>query len=276
MTKIKFETNLSLTNLNGVPWLFDKKYFDDIPNKPGVYIVGVKIKVNGQGENFCPLYVGIRDDLNSRIKAHWKPNGYLNGKKELFDLSIDINKIYSDINLYNKCWMNSTKSNDNKILLPERIKTLLWFNSPLFFDKYLDLLIGSSQYRDSKDWHNGTLNKDLPDLAKRFSNKQNQIKHLIDKISNTKSIICSKYFYAFYEHKVDESYKEIKPKLELIEAATKLALEKINIHTYGHTSGNGKKLNLVSSENITIDLSNLKEDLIKIGTHSYRELKIKI
>ena len=96
MTSIKFITNLPLNTENNTPWLFDKKHLDDIPDKPGVYIAGVKIQVNGQGEKFCPLYVGIRKELNKRIKEHWVPNGYLNGKKELFDLTIDINKVYID------------------------------------------------------------------------------------------------------------------------------------------------------------------------------------
>ncbi len=65
MATIEFTTNLPLSRnpICPKPWQFDPKYFDSIPDEAGVYIVGVKINVDGQGEKFCPLYVGIKNNI---------------------------------------------------------------------------------------------------------------------------------------------------------------------------------------------------------------------
>ena len=78
--------------------------FSNVPNVPGVYIVGVKIEVKGQGEKFCPLYVGIRNNLQNRMREHQGnciSGGYLNTVKDLFDIKQPIDHVYSDIEIFN-------------------------------------------------------------------------------------------------------------------------------------------------------------------------------
>lgn len=264
MKTIKFRSNLPISQSIKAAWKFGDHHFKDIPNTPGIYIVGVKIFVSGQGEVFCPLYVGIRNNLNSRIKAHWKVKGYLNGQKELFDLKMSMNKVYKEIELYNEIWMNSQKKVTDKLALAKKLKTLIWFNSPLFFDRYLGLSNGTSSYVDSKYWHQGTLEKDLPFLKKNYPNFGKEIDELTNRIVETKKIISEQYYYVFHEFIATDDYKSIKPELELIEAATKKELESRGLFTYGHVSGAGAKSSIDFSKEYKIDLSEIESILLKL------------
>jgi hypothetical protein len=166
-------------------------------------------------------------------------------KKELFDLTINMNKVYRDIENYNTHWIYASKTIESKSALSKKIKSLIWFNSPLFFDAYLGLPIGSSQYRDSKDWYRGTLENDLTSLESKFPDKTGAIQQMKHKILQTKELISDNYFYAYYEHAFIGDYKDQVAELQGIEAATKLALEHLDIHTYGHISGSAKKVMLI-------------------------------
>jgi len=268
MATIKFESNLLQLQNIPKPWVFNPSYFEKVPKSPGVYIVGVKIPVNGQGEKFCPLYVGIRDNIKNRIKAHHKYNGYLNGKKELFDLNKPIEIIYSEIKKYNSIWMNSNKNSSDKLKLHGYLPNLIWFNNSSFFDNYLQLPIGTSQYRDNHDWHNGSLIKDLPLLSVK---KQKETRNLINKINNTKKMIFDRFYYAYYVYETSNEYKTIKPNLEEIEAATKFALTTLNIHTTGEVSGKGKSIFRIlqskssSKSNFNIDLSCIQNEIVNLS-----------
>lgn len=264
MKTIKFRSNLPFSQSNKAGWKFEDHYIRDIPKTPGIYIVGVKIFVSGQGEVFCPLYVGIRNNLQSRIKAHWKLNGYLNGKKELFDLKKSMKEVYKEIELYNKIWINSQKKSNDKMALGKKLNTLIWFNSAVFFDSLLDLPIGSSSYVDSKYWHQGTLDKDLPLLKNNFPNSVKKIDQLTNRIVETKKTISEQYYYVFHEFIATDDYKSIKPELELIEAATKKELENRGLFTYGHVSGAGAKSTVDFSKEYRIDLSEIESSLIKL------------
>lgn len=265
MKTITFSSNLPMNgNSNNSKWNFDPTNFKGIPKSAGVYIVGIKKQVPGQGEVFCPLYVGIRDNLQSRIKGHWKLNGYLNGKKELFDLTLNMNNVYRDVENYNLKWINASKTIESKLAL-SKIDSLIWFNSPLFFDSYLGLPIGSSQYRDSNDWHKGTLDNDLTILGSKFPKKTKAIQQLKQKIVQTKELISENYFYAYYEHAFIGDYRDEVAELQRIEAATKFALEHHGIHTYGHISGSAKKSNADFSKDYLIDFSNISSCLFQSG-----------
>lgn len=300
MATIKFTTNLHPFQ-NGGAWQFHPNFFEGkdangndvcnpVPNEAGVYIVGVKIPVsdppqfdeNGKqlnapkNEKFCPLYVGIRDNLKSRIKSHQKYNGYLNGKKELFDLSQPIKQIYQEILLLNYVWMKSKKKNADKNWLNKYMPNLIWFNSNIFFNEYLGLSNPPlSTYVDNQYWHRGSLSIDLPNLPN--SNL------LIDKINNTKKIIFENFYYAYYEFepkkiKLQENADyntQIKPTLEKIESATKWKLMRVlNIPTYADIHGAGKKiwkdLDQGQYVDIDIDLTDIKNVLVNMTGQPFK------
>lgn len=219
--------------------------FDKIPNTPGVYIVGVKLSVDGK-ETFCPLYVGIREFLRDRIKAHYKNGGYLNGKKELFNLSASIHSIYNDIAQWNILWgglKRGQKTNTAKLNLYNKLKHLIWFNNDLFFSTKLEVNIGDVLFKDGKSNHDFTTNIDLHQLQIKYPNNM-KISNLGNEISQTKKIINHNFYFAYYEYPINgENYKNIKGQVEILEAATKFILEnQFKIYTYGHTSGNGTKI----------------------------------
>ncbi|MFQ3579980.1 MAG: hypothetical protein SNJ71_07575 [Bacteroidales bacterium] len=302
MATIKFTTNLPLNSDPNwsKPWLFDPKYFDSIPDKPGVYIVGVKIPVsdppqlfdssgnpikNSEAvEKFCPLYVGIKKNIRERLIDHHNWNGYLNGKKELFDLEQSICNVYEDIFLWNKHWDKESKHSNINVkteLYSEIAKennTLIWFPHESFFNHYLKL--SQSQYVEHTG-HFGSVGdgKDLDTIKTKESS------NLKEKIITIKKIIFNQYWYAYVKlddivqqvlkdenHKlfsIAKSYNETKyygngnvkgegRKLcENFESLTKeLLSKKLNIHTYA-TSGNCHGF-------FQIDLTDIKDDLVNM------------
>lgn len=251
----------------------NKSDFAKIPDSPGIYIVGVKIVINGK-ETFCPLYVGIRDSLRSRIKAHYKNGGYLNGKKELFDLSASIHSIYNDIKQWNDNWGNlkrGQKNNTTKLTLYNELKNLVWFNNNMFFSNKLGVIIADVLFQDGNSNHDFTLNVDLPQLQNKYPNNK-KISDLGNKILQTKKIINHNFYFVYHEFKNNNAnYKQNKGQLEIIESATKFLLEsQFGIFTYGHTSGNGTKVynNLKSTSPTPIglhfNLSNIQNELINL------------
>jgi hypothetical protein len=255
----------------------DPSDFDKIPNTPGVYIVGVKLSVDGK-ETFCPLYVGIRDSLRNRIKAHYKNGGYLNGQKELFDLSACIHSIYNDIAQWNILWGGleiGKKTNTAKLNLYNKLKHLIWFNNNLFFSTKLGVNIVDVLFKDGESKHDFTTNIDLPQLQIKYPNNM-KISGLGNEISQTKKIINHNFYFAYYEYPINgENYKNSKGQVEILEAATKFLLEKeFKIYTYGHTSGNGTKIynNLKSPPHSLIGLN---FDFIKLKDFLYDKLTTK-
>ena len=281
MTSIKFITNLPLNTENNTPWLFDKKHLDDIPDKPGVYIVGVKIQVNGQGEKFCPLYVGIMDNLRTKIKGHWDTNnkitatGELNSFKEIFDLSCDITLIYKQMKLYDE----KNEGKKSHAFLFNSIKNLVWFNNQHFFNNYLKLTKSNSTYSDGKG-HTDSIKAggDLDRIATKASS------HLKKRICDVKEIYTNKYFYVYsqlkditqeivkdsknplYSESIEYNKNEIyklkrkngpgKTISESVEHATKEALKLIGIYTTA-------KSNSVLYP-MEIDLSDIQNDLVNL------------
>ncbi len=149
METIKFTSPL-IKYASKNPWYFDEKYFDDIPPIPGVYIVGVKIPVIGQEEKFCPLYVGISNNLQSRLKEHHnnkiitKTGGYLNSRKDLFDIVNEpIQNVYSDIEIFNQFKNNKNLYDPYNLSSFDAVKinhnSLIWYPDAHFFDNYLNV-----------------------------------------------------------------------------------------------------------------------------------------
>jgi len=315
MATIKFVTNLHPFQ-NGREWQFHPNFFEGkdangndvcdnngniisfpVPNEPGVYIVGVKIPVseppqydeNGNKldkavERFCPLYVGIKKNIRERLIDHHNWNGYLNGKKELFDLEQSICNVYDDIFLWNIHWDKVSNHSNIKVKtnlyskIANKNNTLIWFPHKSFFNHYLKL--SQSQYVEHTG-HFGSVGegKDLDTINTSESMR------LKGKIIEIKKMIFNQYWYAYVtlddivqqvlndkEHKLyseAERYNKTKfygkgnvkgegRKLcENVESLTKELLSgKLKIHTYA-TSGNCHGF-------FQIDLTDIKDDLVNM------------
>lgn len=232
MATIKFTTNLHGFQ-NGGEWNFHPNFFEGkdqngkqvtkpVPNEPGVYIVGVKIPVNDppqyddkgklletpHNEKFCPLYVGVQDNLSTKIRGHRNPNnkrtytGEVNSFKELWNINLEPKIFYRGIEIWNDKWRYSRS---NKVNDPNRINQLnvfikevkdsaenclIWFPNSAFFDFYLS--INSSNYEENSG-HNGSvgLNRDLDTIGTIDAQS------LKDLINGVKSKIENNFWYAF-------------------------------------------------------------------------------
>lgn len=213
MPTINFTTNL-LPFQNRNSWAFHPNFFEGkdkngnqitnpVPNGPGVYIVGVKIPVQGQGEKFCPLYVGIQKNLRTKIEGHRNPanrdtrTGELNSFKEIFDLcNFDIRTIYNEMCTYDQ--LNKGKRSHLKLF--QNLNTLIWFNNSTFFN--YKLLVNNSVYI-SGSGHKTSINTG-GDLDLIGSKKSLVLKN---KIINVKSLYSQYYYYCYCE--LDQIVKSV-------------------------------------------------------------------
>ncbi len=213
---------------------------------------------------------------------HHNWNGYLNGKKELFDLKQNIEKVYGDIFLWNQYW--DKKKNHSNIKVKNKLyyeiaknnNTMIWFPHESFFNFYLP---GARSIYVEHTGHFGSIGKDK-DLDTINTHGSKKLKELI---TNTKGIIFNKFWYAFASLK--NIVKEVKKNkdhqlfgiaekctqtnfygkgnvkgrrlCENVESKTKeLLSHKLNIHTYA-TSGS-------SYGDFKIDLTKIKDDLVNM------------
>jgi hypothetical protein len=309
MTKIEFTTNLpkSVDDNCPNPWKFEPKYFDTIPKEPGVYIVGVKITVNdpqqfdengkiikGKVEKFCPLYVGIRNNLKSRITAHRKKDsssGELNTNKELFDLDIigNANKLYESIknllsmrdSITNKHTPNGNTPTSNFPILCEKCaqelvmfhklkkdkNLLIWFPNPAFFEIIVNSKFFKSKYKYHDSGKSGNYNHKTSLSGDLKHTKCHPLK---DRIVETKKIIENKYWYA-YASKQNNPHVDFNDNslLQQIEAATKWKLmHNHSVPTYAGINGSGfpiwDKLKNNGNVDIEINLFDIKNDLVNM------------
>lgn len=230
-----------------------KHFFNPLTDKKGVYIIGVKLE-----NKFCPLYVGEAGrSIFERIKTHhWRyggGNGGMNSEQELFNLKGAINKVYEDIEVWNTEWdsLNSNSKKNKKINLFNKIKnknnTLIWFNCNTFFDHYLGLT-SISKYEEEYRGHDSSIYYDLQEINKTYP--KNGVQNLIDNIKETKEIIHNNFYYMYWEQENNLELKDV-------EAATKKALEKLNIFTHSHAN---KKI----KNKYMIDLSCIGNDMISL------------
>ncbi len=187
-----------LKSIKGQIWKFQEQFFNQIPEKSGVYIIGIKSKsYSDNSEKFYPMYVGETNNLRNRIESHYIGNsaGTMNGNKEIFDLSEGkLDLLYNSINELN---LNRPKSQHVKAkvksssfpvscrkCIGERQlfngglssdNTLLWFPNPDFFNfkvsngwksvlffHDMDYMHSYSMLRDlSRSVESGTLNSAL-------------------------------------------------------------------------------------------------------------------
>jgi len=102
----------------------------------GIYIYGIKVEIEGIGNKFVPMYVGI-GNLRTRLQYHYNQNGTIeNSKKELFHIrhKMSINEIemlYKDMNYYNN--FENVNGKNIYIRLLANIKSLIWYRFRPFF-----------------------------------------------------------------------------------------------------------------------------------------------
>jgi hypothetical protein len=284
MATIKFTTNL--ISSSSKPWKFNPNELNAIPNKPGVYIVGVKIDINGQGEKFCPLIVGQSTNLKNRITGHRDPDntstsrGELNSFKEIFNFEVlhkNPSNFYEDIKIWDEGWISKhhKKRTDLKILC-ESIKlnhnSLIWFPNPIFYDVYFGVA-SNININVALNRHNATIQKrnNLTDISSQNA------KDLINKINKARTQINDNYFIAYAysnsEMNEDVDFKNVVLREE-IESATKWKLlNHLKISTYAGINGAGKniwsKLETGQNINLDLDLSAIQNDLVNLGGHTF-------
>jgi len=275
MANYSLTTNLPI----GVsPWLFDANYLKKLPKVPGVYVYGIKVNINGI-DKFMPLYVGIRNDIKSRLTYHYEQNGILgNGRKELFDIlsihsTADAIRISNDIGVYNSL------SGLNPLRIG--ISSLIWFGNPIFFDLKLKLPAGTSKFR-SGEGHQSSV-KIGGDLDLIGTNNSANLK---SQIQGVKNLYTDKFYHAFitldsivaeilkdsqhpqFENAVNYNKNKQytinrkngpgKDLCELIENTLKNRLSNISINTSAKSTG--KMLPIAD----TFDLSFIQNDLINL------------
>jgi hypothetical protein len=275
MTNYSLMTNLPI----GVsPCIFDANFLKTLPKVPGVYVYGVKVNINGT-DKFMPLYVGIRNDIKSRLTYHYKQNGIQgNGKKELFDIASihsqnDVTRIFNDMRFYD------SKSGLDPLRIG--IPSLVWFNNSVYFDSKLKLPEGTSKYRPDQG-HQSSI-KIGGDLDLIGTNNSANLKH---QILGVKKLYTNKFYYAYItldsiiaEILKDSNHPQFEVALnynknkqyainrkngpgkdlcELIENTLKNRLNSIGIHTSAKSTG--KMLPITDM----FDLSYIQNDLINL------------
>lgn len=234
---------------------------DHIPLAPGVYIVGVKIKVSdydGNGvEKFCPMVVGQTTNLTKRIMEHRTPHrpppaapvgavADMNKGEELFDfINKPINVVYQGIHWWNLLHWNwvgightrhyapfvnsayapAIDQDIQKFVLYNHIKTfgnsMIYFTCPSFFDFYLNLAPGRFPPVNNHSMA-------IAALAGLGGRRAIALMNSINAIKNTMEFS----FYYSYAEQANWIGHYPAMTLDEAEAYTKSALESINIFTY--------------------------------------------
>lgn len=289
MASFKLHSNLPIGT--AAPWKIKPNHFNSIPKEePGIYVVGVKIPVLGQGEKICLLNVGIMKDISIKIKGHWDVNnnftatGELNSFKEIFDLiSKDISSIYLEIEKYNLSESVRKKKTLNIFYknIANDYSSLIWFNDNTFFDFILNLPAGKSTYKPGSG-HKASV-KPNGDLDIINTPESIALKHQIE---NVKQLYTNSFFYTYITldsviaeilndknhilfseaesykktrvYNIGKKYAPGKTICAYIENTLKSRLSTIGIHTSAKST---KKL-LPATD--TFDLSYIQNDLINL------------
>jgi hypothetical protein len=252
------------------------------PDEAGVYIFGFKIPINGI-EKFVPLYVGIAQNLRTRLWQHYceeRTGG--NSKWYVFDYA-SVKAVDDVVHLYNSMRIADSK----KRLNPTRFSPkLIWFNNSIFFDFKLGIS-GSSEYvSDSGVLASILTNGDLDQITiKNPLSRANDLKSII---VNSKSLFDKGFYFVYSCLSKDVSINEGHPLFEFfneymnelkymngrkngpgrnlaegIELATKSLLSRINIYT------SAKAVGIIHS--LEIDLEEVQIELVNVGGHSYND-----
>jgi hypothetical protein len=222
-----FDSNGNLIWPNGSN-PFNKSYLINIPNDPGVYVIGIKVN-----NTFYPCYIGETNSLKTRLSKHYKERSEINSdsRKEIFNLS-NISTHYKDyynaIEEYNNLWIfNSiTKGSRYKhnLYINKNIDDyLIYFQCSSHLNYKLNLDIKSSCWKDinHQDFYNSLLSL------------KNKAKSLLNSYITTKKCIEDN-FYFIYTSLPDTSQQQ----RQVIEAEVKFKLQgQLKIFTSGDVTG---------------------------------------
>jgi hypothetical protein len=286
MASFKLHSNLPIGT--PAPWIIKPDHFNSIPDEPGIYVVGVKIPVLGQGEKICLLNVGIMKDIRIKIKGHWDDNnnftatGELNSFKEIFDLiSKDISSIYLEMEKYNLSVRKKKTLNSFYKNIANDYPSLIWFNDNTFFDYILNLPAGKSTYKPGSG-HKGSV-KPNGDLDIINTPQSIALKHQIE---NVKQLYTDRFFYTYITldsviaeilndknhtlfneavsynktkcYNIGRNYGPGKTICACVENTLKSRLSTIGIHT------SAKSTNKMLPITDTFDLSFIQNDLVNL------------
>lgn len=240
-----------------------------LSDEAGVYILGVMHPL--QAEVFCPLYVGKilkrSGGLGKNIIRHYHSDrdGFFKGNS-LFDVNRNMTEVYSDIHTL---YYPHPRKHGNKLAkilhISNNHNTLLWFNSPEFYNT---IFKQPGLYSTN---HNSEVNRErqsemhLPNgghWSSMIAKAQNSNNPALEaSIRNTmhlydKALACMKSNFAF-------TYASISPTemnlmgtdLSIEEAITKIELDKYNLFTYSRARGLKSVKNYIPF--VTVDLSAL-------------------
>ncbi len=264
-------------------------YFGPIPARPygftnllngvnGVYIYGVKLTIEEQGEKFVPLYVGTsfnkKRGLRGRLITHYtslKSGG--NSLKELYDLSniITINDI---VNLYGHMLLYNGFANNNPLNAARlAIPSLIWFNNAAFFNIKLGLQppITSTYIPNTGQLNSLGANGDLQLIGTQAA------LNLEAEIIATKQIFTANFHFIYatlanIEQQVDLTYPNLPivnrrgaNVLARVEFATKIALQQVGINTTANAIAGNLPMNI----DLTGINNCIQNDLINVGGHNF-------
>jgi|GEM_PF-3151342 len=261
-------------------------------NQPGVYIWGVKDE-NGK---FCPLYIGIRKIIWSRIIEHYVKHSFMNSSTNgLFDL----NQLFQNpLNFYtttlfnfNEFWVSRrhTKANMERMLTaPINLKdSLVFFRSSRAMNRHCNLQdnlhpIHNLQHITAIAEYNALFNagyKCLGALAQRmiatkniiennfyfvyapFNGPDGIIQSILDDGSNPILVGLVEEYLRNGIFNIGNAYGAGGNIALRVETATKAALNKINLHTISKAAG--------ALYHFDIDLTAIQNGLINVGGYVY-------
>ncbi|MFM7016086.1 MAG: hypothetical protein ACKOX3_07150 [Bacteroidota bacterium] len=242
------------------------------PTTKGIYIYGLKLKVNGI-DKFVPFYVGISYGKDSTLLKRLYTDHYTKnktggkGKKELWDFTNpsstkQLSNIYSELFYYDYInnYRNVVGKNTKQFRRSEAyIKELLNFNYLLYFN--------NKNYFEMK---NGKAYKNYHETQREIDHWSSLIKYPGKKITRIKALFSTNFYYIYcpfedIEKQIPKNEIKVTTKelLERIELTTKLALKNINIHTTAAAKGNCIDLD--------IDFTNIQEHLVNMGSHPHNK-----
>lgn len=253
---------------------FDPSNEKHYPETKGIYINGLRLKINGIMK-FVPIYVGIAfdDSLRNRLyNHHYKKyktcgKGVGKGNKDIWDFSSvtslsDLFEIYAEMYYYD----NINNYNHGIIRTSEEyIRALLSLKHLLFFQNRNYFVMKAGRAFQNLDKSERELNH-CDAIAEGFDldGKLQRIKAVYDK--NFYCVFCPiEDILPQIEEKENKelfaSYTSLSAQLERIERAVKRALNIIGIHTTAKAEGEFLDMN--------IDLTNIQNELVNLGGHSY-------
>lgn len=263
--------------------------------QPGVYVWGIK----NQYGKFCLLYVGIRNDILRRINEHYNGNAFMGTStgvlfdlKNLYNNPVPIDFYNRVMFQFNQLWINGGGNEVQRKfgLYAALLNDIVYFQCSSFMNYYCNIPTQLAIWNNFN--HTGANNEYLINIPARFPDPAYagilaSATNLSERMIATKNIIRDNFYFiyapfngpdgiiqsllyepdhplygdatAYYVNPVYiPSGQEIARRVEI---ATKKALEKINLFTYGKA---GEPI-----LDFDIDLSAIQNNLVNVGGYVY-------